>query len=125
MNFDADVLIWAMRGNRAAAQAVQDEPVRELSVVAYMELVSGARDKADLQGIQAFVSDLAFRVLPLSEGIGSLAAKYMEEHGLVIGMDPADALIAATAVENRLPLCTGNYRHYRLIRELQVKPFKP
>lgn len=39
-------------------------------------------------------------------------------------MRPADALIAATAVENNVPLCTGDRRHYRVINELAMKHFK-
>jgi predicted nucleic acid-binding protein len=37
----------------------------------------------------------------------------------------ADALIAATAAEDHLPLCTGDQRHFRVIRELELSGFKP
>ena len=36
-----------------------------------------------------------------------------------------DALIAATAAENHLPLCTGDQRHFRPIRELELSVFRP
>ena len=48
----------------------------------------------------------------------------MEEYGLKMGICVADALLAATAVEGRLVLCTGNQKHYRLIGDLDVKPFR-
>jgi len=31
----------------------------------------------------------------------------------------------ATAVENQLTLCTGNRRHYKSIKDLEVRIFKP
>jgi predicted nucleic acid-binding protein len=36
-----------------------------------------------------------------------------------------DALVAATAVEHGLVLCTGNARHFKAIRDLKIKAFKP
>ena len=49
----------------------------------------------------------------------------MEEHGLSSGLRVADALIAATAAENGLTLCSGDRSHYRAISELVLKPFRP
>jgi predicted nucleic acid-binding protein len=42
-------------------------------------------------------------------------------HGLRAG----DAIIAATATENGLTLCTANIRHYKPIKELKLRVFKP
>jgi hypothetical protein len=64
-------------------------------------------------------------VVPLSENIGHRASIYVEEYGLGAGLGVADALISATAVEHRLTLGTGNRRHYRPIRDLDLKPFRP
>ena len=125
MIFDADVLIWALRGNKPAGLALNEAPLREVSVVAYMELLQGAHDKEEMREIKAFLGRQGFRTLPLTEDIGRRAAIYMEEYGLAVALSPDDALIAATCVENRLPLCTGNQRHFKAIRELGLKPFKP
>jgi predicted nucleic acid-binding protein len=64
-------------------------------------------------------------VLPLSDGIGHRASIYIEEYGLGAALGVADALIAATAVEHNDRLCTGNHRHYRPIKELETKVFRP
>ena len=125
MLFDTDVLIWALRGNRRAAAAIDAADERAVSVVNYMELIQGARDKRELRLLRAFLNDLSFFVLPLTENIGHRAAVYMEEYSLKTGLCPADALVAATAVEVQRPLCSANTRHYRRISELELKPFRP
>ncbi|MBI2421230.1 MAG: type II toxin-antitoxin system VapC family toxin [Candidatus Hydrogenedentes bacterium] len=125
MLFDTDVIIWALRGNRRAAAAIDRGGNCCLSVVSYMELLQGARDKHDLRRIREYVAGLHFQILPLTEDIGHRACVYVEEHTLKSGLGIADALIAATAVDRNVTLCTGNAKHYRIIAELDVIPFRP
>ena len=125
MLFDTDVLIWVFRGNQKAAKVVETAQQRYLSVVTYMELLQGARDKQELKTLKSFLSDYAFELLPLSENIGHRASIYMEQYALKAAMHVADALVAATAVENRLILCTANRKHYKPIRDLDLKVFRP
>jgi predicted nucleic acid-binding protein len=125
MLFDTDILIWVLRGSAKAARAVDAAENRRLSVVAYMELLQGARDKREVKTIKSFLADMQFRMLPLSENVGHRASIYMEEYGLSAAMSMADALIAAAAIEANEPLLTGNDRHYRPIKELEVKRFRP
>ena len=89
-----------------------------------MELLQGARDKADLRIIKRFMAELSFDVLPLSENVGHRALVYVEEYGLSSGMRAGDAIIAATASENGMPLVTGNARHFKVVKELELKLFK-
>ena len=124
MLFDTDVLIWLFRGNEKAARLIDETPDRRISAVSYMELLQGARDKREAQTIRSFLADFAFQMLPLTENIGHRASIYMEEYGLKSGMAMADALLAATAVENRQPLCTANRKHYKSIRDLDLKVFR-
>jgi len=63
-------------------------------------------------------------VLPLTENIGHRAAVYIEEYSLPGGLRAGDAIVAATAVENREVLISSNIKHYRTIRDLDFKPFK-
>lgn len=125
MIFDTDVLIWALRGNDRAARAINRVQARAISVVTYMELLQGVRDKAEMRDIKRFLSKMRLANLPLNENIGHRASVYMEEYALTISMEMADALIAATAVENTEILLTGNDKHYRAIGELDLKRFRP
>lgn len=125
MQFDTDVLIWFLRGHGKAGKLVSAAEERAVSVITYMELLQGARDKREARAIQDFLADLGFGVLPLSENIGHRALVYVEEYALKAGLGVADALIAATAVENKLPLCTADHRHYRPVNDLDVRLFSP
>jgi predicted nucleic acid-binding protein len=123
--FDTDILIYTQRGARKAALAIDSAAERFVSVQSLMELLQGARDKDDLRIIKRFMIDLSFAVLPLSENVGHRALVYIEEYGLSSGLRAADALIAATAVENAMPLMTANAKHFRAIRDLDLVVFKP
>ena len=125
MIFDTDVFIWMQRGNRRAAALVDATPERFLSVQSYMELLQCAQDRKQQRLIKQFLADLAFTVLPLTESIGHRALIYIEEYGISSGLRAGDALIAATAVENNLPLASGNGRHFRVLKDLVLKVFKP
>jgi predicted nucleic acid-binding protein len=125
MLIDTDILIWVFRGNQKAARVLEATERRHISAVTYMELIQGARDREELRKIKMFLSDYDFDVLPLSENIGHRASIYVEEYGLGMSVRLADALIAATAVEHNLTLFTGNRKHYRPIRELDLKVFRP
>jgi predicted nucleic acid-binding protein len=125
MLFDTDVLIWVFRGNLEAAKTVEKSDQRHLSVVTYMELLQGSRDRREMKAIKGFLADFAFRMSPLTENVGHRAAIYMEEYALKVAMCAADALVAATAVESQLTLCTGNRKHYSPIADLDLCVFRP
>jgi predicted nucleic acid-binding protein len=48
MILDAEVLVWASRGNTRAARAIDAAPDRALSIVSFMELLQGARSALQL-----------------------------------------------------------------------------
>lgn len=125
MLFDTDILIWVQRGNGKAAQFVDHARERFISVQTYMELLQAAKDKGQHAIIKQYVRDLSFLILPLTENIGHRALVYIEEYGLSSGMRAGDAIVAATATENGLTLATGNARHFRPVKDLSLKIFKP
>jgi predicted nucleic acid-binding protein len=90
-----------------------------------MELLQGAQSRSESRTVKSFLADMRFRTLPLSENTGHRASIYMEEYGLSAGLGVADALIAATAVDANEQLLTGNDRHYKPIKELELRRFRP
>ena len=108
MLYDTDVLVWFFRGNAKAVSEIQKDRDRKISVVSYMELLQGARNKTELKQIKKFLHDYAFEMVPLTENMGLRAAIYMEEYVLSSKLYMGDALIAAAAVEEQLTLCSGN-----------------
>ena len=75
--------------------------------------------------IKSFISEFNFGILPLAENIGHRAAIYIEQYSLSTGMRAGDAIIAATAVENNIPLVTANKKHFKDIAGLELKIFTP
>jgi len=125
MLFDTDVLIWYFRGHARAAATIRDAALRQVSVIGVMELYAGARNRQELAQIKAALRDLEFETIPLDPEIGERAAGLMETLSLGAGLMPADALIAATALEIRQPLITANRKHFAIIPGLSLQLFQP
>jgi predicted nucleic acid-binding protein len=125
MIFDTDIFIWVQRGNEKAAKLMEKSDERYLSVQTYMELLQCAKNKTQHKYVKDFLSSFGFTVLPLTQNIGHRASIYIEEYTLSSGIRSGDAIIAATAVENSLKLASSNLRHFKVIKELQLKIFKP
>ena len=125
MIFDTDIFIWAQRGNIKAARIMEKAEDRFLSIQTYMELMQCANNKTQHKYVKDFISSFGFVVLPFTENIGHRASIYIEEYTLSSGLRSGDAIIAATAVENNLTLTSSNLKHYRVIKDLSFKNFKP
>ena len=124
MIFDTDVLIWFFRGNRGAAELIERQTDRAVSVVSVMELYQGARSQEEIRTIGRFFQESGFHVIPLNESMSHLAVTLVEEHTRNDGLQMADALIAATARQTATVLATGNIRHFRSVPTLQLRAFR-
>jgi predicted nucleic acid-binding protein len=124
MIFDTDVLIWFFRGNGPAAELIERQTDRAVSIVSLMELYQAARSKVEMRTIRSFFQASEFRVIPLNEAMSHIAVTLVEDYALKDGLGMADALIAATAREIATILATGNVRHFRSVPTLQLKAFR-
>ena len=125
MLFDTNILIWVEHGNRKAASLINSRDERFISVQTYMELLQGVRTLPRIKLIKDFLSNLGFKTLPFTENIGHRASIYIEEYTPSCGLRAGDAIIAATAVENHLVLATGNHKHFKAVKDLQLHRFEP
>jgi len=125
MIYDTDILIWVQRGNEKAARLIEKDIDRHLSIQSYMELLQGEKNKTHHKYVKDFISDFAFSILPFTENIGHRALIYVEGYALSSNMRAGDAIVAATAVENNMKLVSSNVKHFKVVNELQLKPFKP
>ena len=125
MIYDTDILIWVQRGNEKAAKLIDKDEEKYLSIQSYMELLQGAKNKMHHKYVKDFISEFEFSILPLTENIGHRALIYVEEHALSSNMRSGDAIISATAVENNMTLVSSNIKHFKVVKELELKTFKP
>jgi predicted nucleic acid-binding protein len=125
MVIDTDVLVWYMKGNQNAYKVIENSKHFFISVVTYMELVQGMRDKNELNNLRKALNAWGSKILYISEEISVKAMFFLEQHFLSHSIQLADALIGATAISNGLPILTGNDKHYKILKDLQIKKFRP
>ena len=125
MLVDTDVLIWYLKGNENAYQVIENSSNFFISVVTYMELVQGMRNKKELNNLRKALHIWNAKMLYISEEISAKAMFYVEQHFLSHSMQLADALIGATAITYGNPVLTGNDKDYRVLKDLEIKRIRP
>ncbi|HQF74392.1 MAG TPA: type II toxin-antitoxin system VapC family toxin [Treponemataceae bacterium] len=125
MIIDTNVLIWYLRGNTRAKEVVECQIPFSLSVVTYMELVQGMKNRNEFRLFQKQLSVWHARILHIDRDVSSRAMFYVQEYALSHSMALADALVAATVVQNADVLLTANEKHYRFIPTLEYAKFAP
>ncbi len=125
MLVDTDVLIWYLKGNKNAYQVIENSSNFFISVVTYIELVQGMRSKKELNKLRKALYIWNAKILYISEEISAKAMFYVEQHFLSHSIQLADALIGATAIAYGKPILTGNNKHYKVLKDLKIKKFRP
>jgi len=122
---DTDVLIWYMKGNEKASEVIDRSNTLFISVVTYMELVQGMRNKTELINLRKALLGWNAQILYITEEISAKAMFYVEQHYLSHSIQLADALIGATAMAYGFPLLTANDKHYKVLKDVQIEKFRP
>ena len=122
---DSDVLIWLTRGHVAAAQRLGQISTWRISVLTYMELAQGCRDKAELARLKKGLAARNTDVLQVTPAISERAAELVDLLALSHGMRLADALIGATAIVHGTTLISANTRHFEAVQNLVIEAFLP
>jgi predicted nucleic acid-binding protein len=90
-----------------------------------MELVQGMRNKEELRILQKTLMQWNVKTIYVNEEISAKALFFVEEYFLSHSMQLADTLIGATATMYGMTLITANDKHYKIIKELEIKVFRP
>ncbi|MCG8615886.1 MAG: type II toxin-antitoxin system VapC family toxin [Desulfobacterales bacterium] len=125
MIVDTDVLIWYLKGNENAYETVEELNKFSISVVTYMELVQGMRNKNELNSLRQALNIWKTQIVYISEDISAKAMFFVEQHFLSHSLQLADALIGATAISCGEPILTANDKHYRILKDLKIEQFRP
>jgi predicted nucleic acid-binding protein len=119
---DTDILIDFFRKVPAAAEYLDSKGDWSHSVATAMELFAGADDKKQLREIEKFLVE--YERIGLSEDIGNRALNIIKSYSKADGIDPVDAILAATAIAAGLTLSTRNGKHFRNIEGLKLEIVK-
>lgn len=125
MIIDTDVIVWYLRGSDKAKDIIYANIPFNISVVTYIELVQGMRNKGELNRFIKQISKWDVKIIQIDKDISTRAMIYVEDYFLSNSMELPDALIAATCVKNSEQLLTANDRHYKYIPNIQIKMFRP
>ncbi len=124
--FDSDVVIWMLRRHPKAVRFARaiDPAERSLSVVSYLEILRGCRDRQEAHDFREFMEAWFTEIVPLRPEIGDSAVSLMEKFALSHRPGVDDMLIAATALTRREAMATSNVKHFRFVPGLVVHHFK-
>ena len=127
MILDTDIVVWMLRKHLGALHFADQFGAQEryLSCVSHLELLGGCRDSQQLKDLREFIGGWFTEVLPLTPAASSTAVGIMEKFASARRPGVHDVLIAATALERREPVATGNVKHFDFIPGLVVKRFRP
>lgn len=125
MLIDSDVLVWLTRGHAGAARRLHALNPWRISVVTYIELAQGCRDKAELARLKKGLAARNTELVPITPAISERASELIDTLALSHGLRLADALIGATAIELGTALITANLRHFAVVDGLVIEAFEP
>jgi len=122
---DTNILIEFYKDNHEVRSTLEIQGASNLaiSVITAGELYFGARDKREMRKIEKHLS--LIEQIPLDAEITSLFLDLLRQYALSHRLNIPDALIAATAILNNLPLYTLNIKDFQYIPGLDLYQPQP
>ena len=118
MLVDTDVLIDFLRGYNKAISFIEKYSSQIiLSPIVIAELYAVVKGDNELEVLDNFVSH--FRIVPFTGTIAKLGGLYKRDYCASHGVGLADAILAATAENEKAELKTLNVKHYPMIKHLK------
>jgi predicted nucleic acid-binding protein len=114
VRIDSDIVIEVLRGRDRAilaqwtALAASPSPIL-VSPITFAEVGAGAL-VSEMSAIARFFAPLT--CVAIDQAIGQLAGEYLRRYSKSHNLKIADALIAASTVQNQAALWTRNRKHY-------------
>ena len=118
---DTDILIDIANNDTIAKTRVKSESQHStlfVSTITVMELTVGCRNKSEMQNLSRFLAP--FLIVRLTPQISDRAAQLLQDFYLSHGLLIPDALIAASVMEQQIPLLSKNQRDFRFIEGLNL-----
>lgn len=115
---DTDVLIDFLRGKEKAIAFIEAHSSNIiLSPIVVAELYAGVKGSDELSALDNFIS--LFRLIPIDAEIAKAGGLFKRDFGNSHGVGLADAILAATAYQEKAELKTFNVKHYPMIKGLR------
>lgn len=121
---DSDLLIDLAHEDRVVEKYLHiiEKTFRlSISAITRMEILVGCRNKVEQKEALQFLAK--FPVFEVHPGISQKAVELILQYNLSHNLLVPDALIAATAIEEEIPLASKNQRDFKFIKGLSLLPF--
>jgi len=117
---DSDIMVDLLRGSSGAADFLDGiQSAWAISTITCLELFAGTRTQRETNDLDVVLT--GYRAIPPNEDIARRSYYLMKTYARSHGLDPLDALIAATALEEGLTLATRNRKHFEVIPDLSLE----
>lgn len=119
---DTNVIIEVFKGNSTAIDELENIGFENiaLSVITEMELYFGALNNRELKEIKKHLKSL--QVLHINPEISQVSLDLIEKYSKSHHLQIPDAIIAATAMVNKVELLTYNVKDFKYIQGVKLYP---
>jgi len=117
---DTDIFIEALKNNPRAIDSLRNIGFENiaLSAITVMELYFGALNKREMTKIKNRLQRL--RIVQIDQEISDVAMNLVERYAKSHSLNIPDALIAATAICQRMELLTYNVKDFKFIKGINL-----